>query len=301
VQSVSPVRVPFALFDFEPYPVRTSAARGIEPEQALPENDLVEPAGVLDFQMQVDHRIMVHEVPVARESYRQPMRCESTGQITSTLAETPRAFRSAGCCAGCAGRLCQFLSNLTRGKEEAMARQLVTEDLWKRVKDLLPKPTSPVSKGGRPPVDPRRALESIIFVLKTGSFGSRHEFRKTIPHQPCRSGKFNMLQLVISGLPGDAEFVLMLLVPRTDRWTHLKHPIGHDVYALAEGELLGVLQHRIATENLLPAKSYVLLASCAADIGSCQSVGGTRSSTLKKSKSTKPPLCSVAKLNRAKR
>ena len=49
-----------------------------------------------------------------------------------------------------------------------MARQLVTDELWERIRPLLPKHKAPGANGGRPPVDDRLALEGILFVLKTG-------------------------------------------------------------------------------------------------------------------------------------
>lgn len=49
-----------------------------------------------------------------------------------------------------------------------MAEPLVNDELWKRIEPLIPKHQSPTSKGGRPPVDDRLALEGILFVLKTG-------------------------------------------------------------------------------------------------------------------------------------
>ncbi|RMF69537.1 MAG: IS5 family transposase [Calditrichaeota bacterium] len=49
-----------------------------------------------------------------------------------------------------------------------MAKQLLTDALWERIKPLLPKHKSPGPKGGRPPVDDRVALEGILYVLKTG-------------------------------------------------------------------------------------------------------------------------------------
>lgn len=49
-----------------------------------------------------------------------------------------------------------------------MAKQLVSDELWERIKPLIPKHNSPTAKGGRPPVDDRAALTGILFVLKTG-------------------------------------------------------------------------------------------------------------------------------------
>jgi transposase len=49
-----------------------------------------------------------------------------------------------------------------------MAEPLVSDALWTRIEPLIPKHQSPTSKGGRPPVDDRLALEGILFVLKTG-------------------------------------------------------------------------------------------------------------------------------------
>ena len=53
-----------------------------------------------------------------------------------------------------------------------MTRPLVTDELWQIVEPLLPRPR-PVRRdrrrrGGRPPVDDRRVLAGIVFVLKTG-------------------------------------------------------------------------------------------------------------------------------------
>ena len=48
-----------------------------------------------------------------------------------------------------------------------MAKPLVNDQLWKLIKPILPK-HPPRPKGGRPPVDDRKALAGIIFVLKTG-------------------------------------------------------------------------------------------------------------------------------------
>ena len=48
-----------------------------------------------------------------------------------------------------------------------MARPLVSDKLWALVGPLLPK-RPPRPKGGRPPLDDRKALSGIVFVLKTG-------------------------------------------------------------------------------------------------------------------------------------
>ena len=44
---------------------------------------------------------------------------------------------------------------------------LVSDALWKEIKDLLPGPRSR-PRGGRPLVDNRTALEGVLFVLKSG-------------------------------------------------------------------------------------------------------------------------------------
>ena len=49
-----------------------------------------------------------------------------------------------------------------------MSKPLLTDELWTRIEGLLPEPSSPGPKGGRPPIDNRIALEGILFVLKTG-------------------------------------------------------------------------------------------------------------------------------------
>ena len=48
-----------------------------------------------------------------------------------------------------------------------MAKELVTDELWKIIEPLLP-PEAPKPQGGRPRVEDRAALSGIIFVLKSG-------------------------------------------------------------------------------------------------------------------------------------
>src|SRR3712207_1842050 len=48
-----------------------------------------------------------------------------------------------------------------------MAKALVSDELWASVAPLLP-PPRPRPKGGRPPLDDRKALAGIRFVLKSG-------------------------------------------------------------------------------------------------------------------------------------
>src|SRR5215210_2136533 len=50
---------------------------------------------------------------------------------------------------------------------ESMAKELVSDELWKIIEPLLPE-EPPKPKGGRPRVDDRAALTGIIFVLKSG-------------------------------------------------------------------------------------------------------------------------------------
>ena len=49
-----------------------------------------------------------------------------------------------------------------------MTPQRISDELWKRIKPLLPKRKSPTTKGGRPRIDDRLVLEVILFVLETG-------------------------------------------------------------------------------------------------------------------------------------
>jgi transposase len=48
-----------------------------------------------------------------------------------------------------------------------MAKALVSDQLWALLAPLLPSPR-PRPKGGRPPVEDRKALAGIVFVLKSG-------------------------------------------------------------------------------------------------------------------------------------
>src|SRR5512135_3614125 len=43
----------------------------------------------------------------------------------------------------------------------------VSEDLWERVKPLIPEPPSH-AKGGRPRMEDRKAFEAIVYILRTG-------------------------------------------------------------------------------------------------------------------------------------
>jgi len=49
-----------------------------------------------------------------------------------------------------------------------MAKPLLTDELWQRIKPHLP-PEPPKPKGGRPRVPDRVCLTGILFVLKTGT------------------------------------------------------------------------------------------------------------------------------------
>jgi transposase len=49
-----------------------------------------------------------------------------------------------------------------------MAVELLPDELWNQIEPLLPPAWTPSGKGGRPPVDNRRALRGIIFVNRTG-------------------------------------------------------------------------------------------------------------------------------------
>jgi transposase len=57
-------------------------------------------------------------------------------------------------------------------QEVTMARPLVTDELWTMVQPLLPPPLprrrNRQRRGGRAPLDDRKALTGILFVLKTG-------------------------------------------------------------------------------------------------------------------------------------
>src|SRR5918993_3896966 len=48
-----------------------------------------------------------------------------------------------------------------------MAEPLVSDALWALVAPMLPE-RPPRPKGGRPPLDDRKVLEGIVFVLRTG-------------------------------------------------------------------------------------------------------------------------------------
>jgi transposase len=48
-----------------------------------------------------------------------------------------------------------------------MAKPLLPDELWEIIEPILP-PHPPRPKGGRPPVEDRKALTGILFVLETG-------------------------------------------------------------------------------------------------------------------------------------
>ena len=48
-----------------------------------------------------------------------------------------------------------------------MAKPLLDDELWELIEPVLP-PDIAKTKGGRPPLDNRRVLTGIVFVLKTG-------------------------------------------------------------------------------------------------------------------------------------
>ena len=50
---------------------------------------------------------------------------------------------------------------------KGMAKPLIPDALWAEIAPLLP-PPRPRPKGGRPPLDDRKALAGILFVLKSG-------------------------------------------------------------------------------------------------------------------------------------
>jgi transposase len=52
-------------------------------------------------------------------------------------------------------------------EDEPMAKPLLTDDLWELIEPCLP-PHKPRPKGGRKPIDHRKTLTGILFVLKTG-------------------------------------------------------------------------------------------------------------------------------------
>ena len=49
-----------------------------------------------------------------------------------------------------------------------MAAPLVSDELWNEIEPLIPKKRQRADKKGRPPVDARRALVGIVFVLRSG-------------------------------------------------------------------------------------------------------------------------------------
>src|SRR5262245_25312103 len=58
-------------------------------------------------------------------------------------------------------------SEVIAPEDATMAKPLLPDELWEIIEPILPERT-PRPKGGRPPVDDRRALTGILFVLKTG-------------------------------------------------------------------------------------------------------------------------------------
>jgi len=64
-------------------------------------------------------------------------------------------------------RFAPQILRLIAPEEAPMAKPLLSDELWEIIEPLLP-PHPPHPKGGRPPVDDRKALTGILFVLKTG-------------------------------------------------------------------------------------------------------------------------------------
>jgi transposase len=52
-------------------------------------------------------------------------------------------------------------------EEPEMAKPLLTDELWERIRPLLPR-ERPKPKGGRPRIPDRQALTGILFVLRSG-------------------------------------------------------------------------------------------------------------------------------------
>jgi putative transposase len=55
----------------------------------------------------------------------------------------------------------------------------VSDELWERVKPLVPEPPSH-AKGGRPRIKDRRAFEAIIYVLRKGIAARQILFRMNL-------------------------------------------------------------------------------------------------------------------------
>ena len=53
-------------------------------------------------------------------------------------------------------------------EDTMMAKSLLTDELWERIKPHIP-PEPPKPGGGRPRIPDRAALTGILFVLKTGT------------------------------------------------------------------------------------------------------------------------------------
>ena len=53
-------------------------------------------------------------------------------------------------------------------EDAAMAKPLLTDELWERIEPHIP-PPPPKPKGGRPRIPDRACLTGILFVLKTGT------------------------------------------------------------------------------------------------------------------------------------
>src|SRR3954454_709202 len=64
-------------------------------------------------------------------------------------------------------RFAHQILRIIASEEPPMAKPLLSDELWEILEPLLP-PHPPHPKGGWPPVDDRKALIGILFVLKTG-------------------------------------------------------------------------------------------------------------------------------------
>ncbi len=92
--------------------------------------------------------------------------------------------------------------------------------------------------------------------LRSHRLDAGEQFLRRIMHQRRRDLRFQVLQLVVDGLPRDGNLVRVGLVVGSHRRRFLEHDAAHDLNALGESQLLRVAQHGVVLEHLIQHRRF---------------------------------------------